>query len=74
MSDEEQLSKIRDRIDDIDQQIQDLLNARAEAAKEVARIKLALDPDAVFFLRSSKVRKATPHSQLEYHEQVITIL
>lgn len=49
MSDEEQLSKIRDRIDDIDQQIQDLLNARAEAAKEVARIKLALDPDAVFY-------------------------
>lgn len=49
MSDEEQLAKIRDRIDDIDQQIQDLLNARAEAAQEVAKIKLASDPDAVFY-------------------------
>ena len=49
MSDEEQLSVIRDRIDDIDQKIQDLLNARAEAAQEVARIKLAQDPDAVFY-------------------------
>ena len=49
MSDEEQLSQIRDRIDTIDQQIQDLLNARAEAAQEVARIKLASDPDAVFY-------------------------
>jgi len=49
MSDEEQLAKIRDRIDGIDQQIQDLLNARAEAAQEVARIKLASDPDAVFY-------------------------
>jgi len=49
MSNEEQLARIRDRIDDIDQQIQDLLNARAEAAQEVARIKLASDPDAVFY-------------------------
>jgi len=49
MSDEEQLAEIRDRIDNIDQQIQDLLNARAEAAQEVARIKLALDPDAVYY-------------------------
>jgi chorismate mutase/prephenate dehydratase len=49
MSDEQHLADIRDRIDEIDQQIQDLLNARAEAAKEVARIKLASDPDAVFY-------------------------
>ena len=49
MSDEEQLADIRDRIDTIDQQIQDLLNARAQAAQEVARIKLASDPDAVFY-------------------------
>ena len=33
MSDEEQLADIRDRIDTIDQQIQDLLNARAQAAQ-----------------------------------------
>ena len=49
MSDEEQLADIRNRIDAIDQQIQDLLNARAEAAQEVARIKLVSDPDAVFY-------------------------
>jgi len=49
MNDEQQLAEIRDLIDAIDQQIQDLLNARAEAAQEVARIKLALDPDAVFY-------------------------
>ena len=49
MSDEEKLSAIRDRIDALDQQIQDLLNARAEAAQEVARIKLASDPNAEFY-------------------------
>ena len=49
MNDEDQLAQTRDRIDTIDRQIQDLLNARAEAAKEVARIKLASDPDAVFY-------------------------
>ncbi len=68
MSDEEQLAEIRDRIDSIDQQIQDLLNTRAEAAKEVAGIKLALDPDAVFYrpereaqiLRMVKARNRGP--------------
>ena len=49
MNDEEQLTEIRGRIDSIDQQIQDLLNARAEAAQEVARIKLSSDPDAIFY-------------------------
>ena len=49
MSEEQQLAEIRERIDDIDQQIQDLLNARAKAAQEVAEIKLASDPDAVFY-------------------------
>jgi len=68
MSDEDQLAEIRDRIDNIDQQIQDLLNARAEAAQEVARIKLALDPDTVFYrperealvLRTVKQRNQGP--------------
>ncbi len=68
MSDEEQLAEIRDRIDAIDLQVQDLLNARAEAAKEVAGIKLALDPDAVFYrpereaqvLRKVKARNKGP--------------
>ncbi len=49
MSEQEQLGKIRDRIDSLDQQIQGLLNQRAEAATEVARIKLAADPNAVFY-------------------------
>ena len=49
MNDEQQLAEIRDRIDSIDEQIQDLLNARAKAAQEVAQIKLSSDPDAVFY-------------------------
>ena len=49
MSDAEQLGKIRDRIDAIDEQVHQLLNQRAEAAMEVARIKLAADPNAVFY-------------------------
>jgi len=49
MSEEQQLGKIRERIDTIDQQIHQLLNQRAEAAIEVARIKLAADPNAVFY-------------------------
>lgn len=49
MSEEDQLAQIRDRIDDLDRQIQDLLNARALAAQNVAKIKLASDPDAVFY-------------------------
>lgn len=49
MNEEQELAEIRDRIDGIDRQIQDLLNARAQAAKDVARIKLASDADAVFY-------------------------
>jgi chorismate mutase/prephenate dehydratase len=49
MSEAEQLGQIRDRIDAMDQQIHELLNRRAEAAMEVARIKLAADPNAVFY-------------------------
>ncbi len=49
MSDAEQLGKIRDRIDAIDEQVHQLLNQRAEAAMEVARIKLSADPNAVFY-------------------------
>ncbi|MDJ0806460.1 MAG: prephenate dehydratase [Gammaproteobacteria bacterium] len=67
MSDDEKLSAIRDRIDDFDQQIQDLLNKRAAAAQEVARIKLAADPKAEFYrpereaevLRKVKARNGT---------------
>ncbi len=68
MSEEEQLGEIRRRIDTLDQQIQDLLNRRAEAAVEVAHIKLSADPNAVFYrpereaqiLRMVKARNRGP--------------
>ena len=68
MSDEEQLSASRDRIDTLDQEIQRLLNARAAAAQEVARIKLAGDPKVEFYrpereaevLRKIKERNTGP--------------
>ena len=68
MTEEQKLNEIRERIDDIDRQIQDLLNRRAEAAQEVARIKLASDPNAVFYrpereaqvLRAVKQRNRGP--------------
>jgi chorismate mutase/prephenate dehydratase len=68
MTEDEQLARIRERIDDIDAQIQDLLNERARAAQDVARIKLASDPDAVFYrpereaqvLRAVKARNRGP--------------
>ncbi|MCB1801890.1 MAG: prephenate dehydratase [Gammaproteobacteria bacterium] len=49
MSEQDHLGEIRDHIDEIDAQIQQLLNERAAAAQEVARIKLASDPNAVFY-------------------------
>ncbi|MCB1785121.1 MAG: prephenate dehydratase [Chromatiaceae bacterium] len=68
MSEQQQLAEIRDRIDEIDRQIQELLNARAEAAKAVAQIKQAADGSAVFYrpereaqvLRAIKERNAGP--------------
>jgi len=49
MNEEARLEKIRERIDGLDLQIQELINARAAAAKEVAEIKLASDPQAEFY-------------------------
>jgi len=68
MSEQDHLAQVRQRIDDLDQQIQDLLNARAAAAQEVAHIKLATDPNAVFYrpereaqvLRAVKERNQGP--------------
>lgn len=68
MSEDEQLDQIRERIDALDGQIHDLLNERAEAAMEVARVKLAADPNAVFYrpereaqvLRNIKERNQGP--------------
>ncbi len=68
MTEQGQLDEIRERIDAIDRQVQDLLNARAGAAQEVARIKLASDGDTVFYrpereaqvLRTVKARNQGP--------------
>ncbi|QYZ67506.1 MAG: prephenate dehydratase [Gammaproteobacteria bacterium (ex Lamellibrachia satsuma)] len=68
MSDNDKLEAIRERIDSLDQQIQQLINARAAAAQEVADIKLAADPDAQFYrpereaevLRRVKARNTGP--------------
>ncbi len=49
MSDNDNLKQIRERIDALDLQIQDLINQRAEAAQEVARVKRAEDKDAFFY-------------------------
>ncbi len=49
MSDDNKLQGIRDRIDQLDLQIQDLINQRAEAAQEVAAIKLSADSGTVFY-------------------------
>ncbi len=49
MSDDDKLKSIRDRIDQLDEAIQELVSQRAEAAQEVACIKLAEDKDTVFY-------------------------
>jgi len=50
MSDEEnRLKAIRDRIDRIDEQIQELINQRAAAAREVAEVKQANGGDPLFY-------------------------
>lgn len=49
MSDEEKLSLIRKRIDSIDEQIQTLINNRAQCAQEVAEVKQSATEDTVFY-------------------------
>ncbi len=47
---EQKLNKIRDRIDSLDQQIQNLVNERARCAQEVAEVKLEYgDTEANFY-------------------------
>ncbi len=68
MTEEEQLNAIRERIDAIDEQIQELINQRAAAAHEVARIKQANGGDPLFYrpereaqvLRQVKARNRGP--------------
>ncbi len=49
MSDQGKLQGIRQKIDQLDIQIQELINQRAAAAQEGARIKLEEDKDAFFY-------------------------
>ena len=68
MNDDGKLEQIRSRIDALDEQLQDLINERAALAQEVARIKLAGDPDPRFYrpereaeiLRRIKTRNRGP--------------
>ena len=45
----ESLDKLRDQIDALDQQLQDLLNHRAELAHQVAEVKRREDAEPVFY-------------------------
>jgi len=49
MTDDHRLREIRTRIDQLDEQIQGLINERAQCAQEVAEIKLRHDPNAQFY-------------------------
>ncbi|MCU7865457.1 MAG: prephenate dehydratase [Candidatus Thiodiazotropha sp. (ex Lucinoma borealis)] len=73
MKEDVKLNAIRTRIDEIDLQLQQLINERAEAAQEVARIKLNEDPQTEFYrpereaevLRRVKERNQGPLSEEE---------
>ncbi len=54
MSESEQLKVVRDRIDALDEQIQKLINKRAECAMDVARIKQASNDEEVNFYRPER--------------------
>ncbi len=49
MDENEKLQQIRERIDSLDEQIQDLINQRASAAQEVAKVKSDGDGEAFFY-------------------------
>lgn len=54
MDEKEKLQQIRERIDSLDEQIQDLINQRASAAQEVARVKTQGDGGEAFFYRPER--------------------
>ncbi len=54
MSESEKLKAVRDRIDSLDEKIQDLINERAACAMEVARIKQESGDDMVTFYRPER--------------------
>lgn len=49
MSEQEQLHSIRERIDALDRQIQDLISERAQCAKQIASIKLSIGDSSNFY-------------------------
>jgi chorismate mutase/prephenate dehydratase len=49
MSNNDKLDDLRDKIDALDQQIQDLINQRASCAQDVASVKLAENSDSHFY-------------------------
>lgn len=54
MSEKPTLDEIRQRIDSLDQQIQQLISARARCAQQVAEVKKAEDPNATIFYRPER--------------------
>ncbi len=68
MTDEQDLKAIREAIDALDEQIQELITQRAELARRIAEIKLAADPETAFYrperevevLRRVKARNRGP--------------
>jgi len=73
MTDTQDLSELRARIDRIDIEIEELITRRAEAAQEIAQIKSARGEEAMFYrpereaevLRKVKVRNRGPLSDEE---------
>ena len=54
MGDKTDLESLRKQIDDLDQNLQDLINRRAELAGEVARVKQREGKDSAFFYRPER--------------------
>jgi len=54
MSEAEQLALLRDQIDTIDQQIQQLINQRARCAQQVAEVKQASGATDIQFYRPER--------------------
>lgn len=77
MSEETGLQSLRERIDDIDGQLQDLLNERAACAQQVAQVKQTTDPDAKFYRaeREAQVlRKVRDRNQGPLPDEEVTRL
>jgi len=56
MNDDHRLQEIRTRIDQLDEQVQELISERARCAQEVAEIKLRHDPNAQFYRPEREVQ------------------